>query len=282
MWWRAVGDDSAMTARPPDPALLPRLERYYDAVPRPNARVEAVDPFTLFISEGDFPYYARPRLGLMRPVVADDVAAARARQRELGVPEAFEWVVETTPSLGDAAAAAGLVVRIVPLLVLDRSIPSPSVAPDATIRRVDADDPDLERILAVASVAFSHGGTASGEAGMAERDAVAATQAVDRTRFRQRIAGGATVLYLAEDVRGPVASGAHQPVDGVSEIVGVATLPTARRAGLGAAVTSALVDDALAGGVGTVFLSAASDEVARIYERLGFVRVARAGLAEAP
>jgi hypothetical protein len=41
----------------------------------------------------------RPRLGLEHDVGADDVAAVRARQRELGVREAFEWIHETTPSL---------------------------------------------------------------------------------------------------------------------------------------------------------------------------------------
>jgi ribosomal protein S18 acetylase RimI-like enzyme len=40
------------------------------------------------------------------PVESADVAAVRARQRGLGVPEAFEWVAEVTPSLRLAAEAA--------------------------------------------------------------------------------------------------------------------------------------------------------------------------------
>ena len=68
----------------------------------------------------------------------------------------------------------------------------------------------------------------------------------------------------------------------MTEIVGVATLPSARRRGLGTAVTAALVADARASGVSTIFLSAASDDVARVYERLGFVRVGHSGLASAP
>ena len=47
---------------------------------------------------------------------ADDVRALRARQRELGVREALEWVAETTPSLADAARRAGMEVAAVPLL----------------------------------------------------------------------------------------------------------------------------------------------------------------------
>ena len=68
----------------------------------------------------------------------------------------------------------------------------------------------------------------------------------------------------------------HQPVDDVTEVVGVATLPAVRRQGLGGAVTGALVEDALARGVETVFLSAGSEDIARVYARLGFRRVATA------
>ena len=83
-------------------------------------------------------------------------------------------------------------------------------------------------------------------------------------------------MVVAEGEYGPAATGMHQPVDGVTEVVGVATLPAVRRQGLGGAVTGALVEDALARGVSTVFLSAGSDEIARVYARLGFRRVATA------
>ncbi|WJY43072.1 GNAT family N-acetyltransferase [Streptomyces sp. P9-2B-2] len=58
-------------------------------------------------------------------------------------------------------------------------------------------------------------------------------------------------------------AGRHQPVGAVNEIVGVGTLPTARRRGLGLAVTAALVADARSRGVEPVFLSA-GDEVGLI------------------
>jgi GNAT superfamily N-acetyltransferase len=144
---------------------------------------------------------------------------------------------------------------------------------------VQAHDPDLARIMAVAAVAFSHSGTSTGSAGTAERDRRAATDPPIAPDVRARIESGRTVLYVAEDADGPIASGAHQPVDGVTEVVGVATLPVVRRRGIGAAITAALVEDAVAAGVSTTFLSASSDEVARVYERLGFERVGHAGLA---
>jgi GNAT superfamily N-acetyltransferase len=267
--------------RPPAPGELARLERYYDTVPRADARTEVVGPFTLFVGTGLWPYYARPQLGLDRTVTANDVTLVRERQRELGVPEALEWVVPTTPSLADAARAVGLAVTIVPLLVLTQAhqaVPPPGIR----VRRVEADDPDLTRIRAVAPVAFAHGGTAPGPAGEAERDRHALADPDGTSRLRDRLREGLTVLVVADDETGPVATGAHQPAGEVTELVGIATLPAARRRGIGAAVTAALVDDAIERGLTTIFLSAASDEVARIYERTGFERIGQAGLAEAP
>ena len=269
----------------PDSALLARLERFYDAVPRTGARTEEIGPFTLFVPTGGGTYYARPRLGLASGISTADVGAVLARQRELGLPEAIEWVLDTTPSLSAAARAHGLQVEEVPLLVLGESTPAaaqaPAPLPDGVhIRRVTADEPDLARIRAVAEVAFGHDGTAVGVEGAGERDELARAEAGDHASLRARLAAGRVVLYVAEADDGPLASGAHQRVDETTEIVAVATLPAARRRGLGAAITGALVADALAAGCTTIFLSADSDEVARIYERLGFRRVAQAGIAE--
>lgn len=122
------------------------------------------------------------------------------------MPETFEWVVETTPSLASAACVDGLHVQELPLLSLEQ--------------RLRAAEP-------------------------AQRDEHAAGDAKNHARLRQRLADGATVMYVLEDGDGPIASGAHEPVDGV-----------------------------------TVFLSAAGEDVARLYERLGFERVGQAGLAE--
>lgn len=265
----------------PDPALLARLERYYDTAPRAGATVEDVGPFTLFVSTGSFPFYGRPRLGQTGAITRADVEALVARQRAVGQPEAIEWVVETTPTLSAPAREAGLVVLELPLLVLDRSS-ALEVPTEGTVRLVRSDDPDLERIMAVAMVSFGHAGTATGVAGPRERDDLATSSTADRARLRERLASGQVVMAVAEDRDGPVASGAHQPLDGVTEIVGVATLPSARRRGLGSAVTAKLVEDAVARGLDLVFLSAASDEVARIYERLGFRRAATAGIASRP
>src|SRR4051794_30472023 len=99
------------TGRPPWHAGTVRLdtiETYYDTVPRAAATTEEVGPFTLFLAEEGvgWQFYARPRLGGDASFTADDVRRVLARQVELGLPRAIEWVDEVTPSLLPAVSAA--------------------------------------------------------------------------------------------------------------------------------------------------------------------------------
>ncbi len=63
------------------PDQLARIERYYDTVPRDNAATEAIGPFTLFVSTGGFPFYARPTLGGTGSFTVDDVLTVVERRR---------------------------------------------------------------------------------------------------------------------------------------------------------------------------------------------------------
>jgi ribosomal protein S18 acetylase RimI-like enzyme len=262
-------------------SLLDRIDAYCDAVPRTATRPEEIGPFVLFVPEADaWPYYARPRRGGAAPT-AEDVLRVRARQRELDLPEAFEWIADVTPGLLEAGRAAGLEVTEHPLMVLDEvQAAGPPVG--AELRLVTVDD-DLAEVGAVPEVGFSHPGTARGEAGLEELRERAAARADAIVEFqRDRLRRGLTVWAAAWVDGIPVASGMHQPVGGVTEVVGVATLPAFRRRGLGAAVTALLVEDARAGGAETVFLTAGDDEIARVYGRLGFARVGTSCIAAAP
>ena len=103
---------------------------------------------------------------------------ARARLRELGQPETFEWVHETAPSLIGAIRATGLDVLEVPLLVLDRSLwRAPEPPASVTLRRLDPDDAALAAALAVAEVGFGAPGTAPDPRAAAEREAAIALAA---------------------------------------------------------------------------------------------------------
>jgi ribosomal protein S18 acetylase RimI-like enzyme len=265
----------------PDLDLLRRIDAYLDAVPRSVCRAEAVGPFTLFVNErAGWSYYARPTPGT-DGITVGDVEGVRARQRELSLSEAFEWVDDLAPGVGSAAARTGLAVITHPLMNLPPGAMVPAPARTGVVVRAIEPDDDLARIGAVAQVAFANPGTAPGPAGIEALTPLAAAAEPATTAFvRQRIEDGITVTVAAFVDGEPVASGSHQPVGDATEIVGVACLPAYRRRGLGAAVTSMLVRDALSRGVTTVCLSADDEDVARVYARLGFVTVGAVGAAE--
>lgn len=265
--------------------LLDRLERYYDAVPRSRADVEKMGPFTLFVARAGWPYYARPRLDAA-DFTADDVRRVLDRQAALGVPQSVEWVHETTPGLLAAAEDAGMSVQRCPLLVLDAD--QLSERPDPEVARILGVDDNLalRQSRAAISLGFQSPGTEVGEAGIAERDALlAAEYAEPDVGLDERIANGsfrAAAAWLVEaKALGAVGGGGHSPVDGVTEITGVAVLPRFRRRGLGALITTVLARDALEADVDVVFCSAESADVARVYQGVGFRRVGTACIAEA-
>jgi ribosomal protein S18 acetylase RimI-like enzyme len=268
-----------MTRVGTEAGLLERIEEHFDAAPRAAADVEEHGALTLFVSRIPWRFYGRPRLGLEHDIGADDVVALRARQRELGVREALEWVHETTPSLAGAASAAGLEVLQVPLLALEARGWSPPPAPaGVALRMLIADDPALTAAQAVVELAFAAEGMELGDAGPEARD-LAAAQLGDLGFLRERLRCGLTAMAVAEGPDGPLGAGSHQLAAGVAEVMSVGTLPAARRRGIGAAVTGRLVQDARTRGADVVFLSAAGDAVARLYERLGFHRVGTACFA---
>ncbi|MFI6847366.1 GNAT family N-acetyltransferase [Kitasatospora sp. NBC_00085] len=283
-----------MTSDDLDPArrafldLLAGIEQYYDAVPRSAARVEDFGPLSLFVREGEgWPYYARPALGYSGPAAtAEDVRRVLARQRELGAPEAFEWVAEQTPQLRAAVEEAGLAVHEHPLLVLgpedEPAGAAPALPEGVEVRVLAADAPELASAVAVPHLAFGEPGTATGTAGVAELAVAAEKVAADGSlaRISGRITAGQTVFAAALRDGSAICAGQYNPVGRVCEVAGVGTLPSARRQGLGLAVTAELVAHARANGVRTVFLSAADEDVARIYRRAGFRPFATALIAE--
>jgi ribosomal protein S18 acetylase RimI-like enzyme len=265
-----------------DNEVIERIDAFCDAVPRPRARAEEHGPLVIFVPVGSgWPYYARPRRGSRPPVTPADIRAVRARQRELIIPESFEWIEQTAPEMAAAAAEAGLEVVAHPLMVLAGSTRVPSLPPGIAVRIVAPEDPELDRIWAVPAVAFGHPGTSVGDAGPAERDKIAADHdGGTMAMLRERLRSGQSVLAAAFGPDGPLAAGSYQAVDSVAEITGVGVLPSVRRRGLGAAVTALLALDARDRGVQTVFLSASDAAVARVYARIGFHEIGTAMIAE--
>ena len=268
---------------PEDLTLLRRIDAYLDGVPRSAVRTETIGPFTLFVREGNgWRYYARPTPGA-GIFTREDVEAVRGRQRELGQPEAIEWVVGLAPGVGPAAEAGGLATHRMPLMHLPPGAVRPVDPPDGVEIHIAAPDDDIATMTAVAMIGFGHPGTDAGETGVGALPEAAATIDPGNLAFsRERIRDGVTVTAAAFVDGTPVSVGSHQPYEGATEIVGVATLPAYRRRGIGAAVTSALIHDAIVRGVEVICLSAGSEDVARVYARAGFRQIGEVGAAEPP
>ncbi len=264
---------------PTRPGLLECIERYFAAAPLPDARIQPVGGLDVPIGDPAWPYPARPRAG-QGPVTAADVRAAVALQEAAGLPAALEWVPECSPETAAAARTAGMTVEELPLLV---AVDPVELLLPAGVRLyiVGADDPRLPLYQLVATTAFAHPG---GAADVHDMPLDSSAEARARTEvLRERIASGRTVMMVAVEDGEPVAVGSHQPVriddTEVSEVIGVATLPRLRGRGLGAGMASALVAHATET-ADMVFLAAGDDDVARVYERVGFARLATAAIAD--
>lgn len=235
--------------------VLDEIETYYDAVPRAASTVEEVGPFTLFVADPEvgWAFYARPRLGMDHVYTADDVRRVLARQDELGVPRALEWVDELTPTLRSAVLEAGERAGRFPLLALPEDT---EISEGGGTRVLTADDPDLPLAVGAVHAAFA------GEDEVAERPV---------GQRAELIRDGHLVVVAAYDDDGRlIGAGSAAPRNTTAELMGIGVPPAHRMAGAGTALTRALVRACRGLGVRTMFLSAYNDAAASIYRRVGF------------
>jgi len=176
------------------------------------------------------------------------------------------WVHEMTPALLGAARAAGMRVLEQPLLVIDGPVRGEPVQ-GVKVSILDPDDPRFSGARAAVAAGF-------------EGTGVVSIEPVEQW-IAARVRDGLMRVVGAFAGQVPVGGGTHQRRSEVSELTGIATLPSWRHRGVGASITRALVNDAVIDGAHTVFLTAGDDAVARVYERVGFVPVGTACVAEA-
>jgi hypothetical protein len=268
-----------------DHALLEVIETCYDAIPRPHTDPEEVGPFTLFVGRpGGYGYYARPRLVETTPATVGDVRKLLERQRERDVPRSIEWVDEITPGLDKVAAEAGYEIERYPLMALKGEVRGEA----GRTRLIDPLDEDvLVEARAAIAVAFDNEGTRRGEAGVEARDAAReSSHVVLGDWFREAVRSGHFILAAAYSMDAPeagaVGGGSLMPAGPAAEIAGVGVLPAYRRRGLAAQITYVLAAEGRRRGVETIFCSADSDDVARVYAGVGFRRLGTALIATAP
>lgn len=188
-------------------SLRDRIEQYYSTVPLLFSDAEEFGSLRLFVRrKPGAPYYggpshAQPIAHGSAAITAADIARVRARQRELGVSEAFEWLAEAAPTLRACIEAADLPVAERPLMALHPHCPVglQPLPGSVTLRVLTADDPALPAALALPRLAFAEEGTEVGSAGRKELSVVAEELAQDGTvaTIRPAIRAGHKTLIAA-------------------------------------------------------------------------------------
>ncbi len=202
--------------------------------------------------------YAIPHapVPLIKSETLDDLCATfAARQR---TPHLL-FLDEYAPALLTAVPAAGFgeTSRAHVMICTPQTLRAPARSERATIVTLSSESSldEIKEGLDVNALGF-------------DPDAAGATDA-EAAEFRRTLhASRAFTLRL--DGQG-VSAGMFIPIhDGVTELVGIATLTPYRRQGLAAVMTAAIAQAAFEAGADLVFLAAASHEAGRVYARVGF------------
>lgn len=228
-----------------------RVQDYLRAVLERKRAAVLAGSFVFYVHLSDaHPYhnYAIPLPGATRGDGRTLIAAARAHQR---TPR-LEYLEDCFPWVRDALARDGFVVqdRLALMTCAADGLVWPSG--DADIRSVEPGSELVGPMLAAQNAAFG--------------EPPPTPEAIATWRLR-----GVAALHADQVVGGAAFT---EVIDGLSEIVGIAVVPSARRRGLGAALTAAATRAAFDAGAELALLTPASEGTARVYERVGFRRVA--------
>ena len=203
----------------------------------------------------DFANYAFPvqaghdrgQVGRLR-----DLFESRSRRLRIVLNEAI-W-----PELPSLLVESGLVeVERHPLMIVSRAEFRPARHERVTVELLDAEGP-------AGKLSWFQGIRATGN-GEPFRQATA--EAIERGRVWLRRGHVYALGHLDGEAAG---TGACLPLDSVSDVVGIATLPEKRGHGVAQVVTTVLLEHLFARGVDTVFLDAEDDRARRLYAKLGF------------
>lgn len=246
-------------------ATIEELQDYLRKSAARSKNVIACPPFHLYLHPTDdfrFFNYAIPDEPV-EGMMPETLRALRTLFTEHDREFRLEFLHEYTPLLRPALETLGVGFESEnPLLVCTQESWRAVAGPAALeIRRLHEDSTDEELAAAINTVNRGFGDEG--------RDASPERIADMRRRIGR---GGAN--YLALIGGEAVGVGAYTaPFAGLTELVGIATLPEYRRQGIAAAVTSEMARDAFEEGVRTAFLTAADDDASRVYQRAGFWRI---------
>ena len=224
-------------------------------------------PFVLRYNRGwasPFANYAIPDDGAAP--TADDVTALIDAFRERDRLPRLEYLPSCAPLVEAALLAAGLTVenRVIVMACTAETLVAPDSSPGVVCREPDGEG----EFLAAALVQhLGYGGAADAE-GVEE-----AARGADR--LHATAADGGFVALAAtgtpNDVGTVVGTGTcTPPLDGLSELVGLAVDSDFRRCGIAAALAAHLTAAALTGGCRLVWLEPGDADIQRIYARIGY------------
>lgn len=221
-----------------------------------------VGPFTVRYN-ADWPIppvnYAVPDHGASP--TADDIKALIEVFRERDRLPRLEFLPSCAPDLEPALLAAGFTVeRRAPLLACTpESLVTPPPVPGITFT-VLSDEAGYRAAAGVQHTGYGlEGEGTDGEIGA----------------LRSVTEGGGVAALGTDDTDGtPLAAGSCSiPVDGLSELTGLAVAASHRRRGIGAALCGYLTAQAFGRGCRTVWLEPGDADVERIYASVGYTRV---------
>jgi ribosomal protein S18 acetylase RimI-like enzyme len=239
----------------------PRLHAQVRAIASRDRELIRVGPFDAFVD----PLRTLKHVSFAVPddqLDAGHAAAAlgelRAVYAQRGRNARVEFVEECAPGLAAVLETGGFLLdHRLPLLVCepaDLAVPPAPQGLRIERLRPDSEDADVRAFLTVQRDGF-------------EDDEAITDAQVERTRARADDA--VFLLGLVEGVPAGTAQATPEAV-GVSEIVGVATLPPFRRRGIAGVLTAAATAAAFEQGAELAFLTAADEGAARIYRRAGY------------
>jgi GNAT superfamily N-acetyltransferase len=249
----------------PAAALLERIARSVLANAGAGRETAAVGPFVALVdhvSPSPWASLAVPAPGTPAGTDwAETLPALEAFFESRARALRFEFLEDLFPTLGSALERAGWPLRSRdPLLACSPAdLALPGSVPGLSLEPLDAGSPDdlVELFLGVQHDSFEPGKTREPSAG-------------EREQLRSRMRLGAHRCLLARLDGVPAGAGSSLPGTGIAEVAGIGTLPRFRARGIGSAVTARLAADLFATGTAMAWLTAGSEEAARIYRQLGF------------
>ena len=171
----------------------------------------------------------------------------------------FQFLDGYAPGLTHALAAAGYQAQeATPALICQPGqLRIPAAIPGLEVVTISADSPpeDVAENWNINALGFDPQATLMGPT-----DVQGFRKNLEKSRaFTARFHGAGVGAGMYTDI-----------IRGVTELVGITTLTEYRRRGIGGALTAFATQTAFADGADLAFLTAASEEAGRVYQRIGF------------